>query len=435
MLTIYGNTNRFCDGVSRRDFLKIGGLAVSGAMGGLSMADMLRAEAGGSLRKKSIINIYLSGGPSHLDMFDLKPNAPSEIRGEFNPIATNVPGMEICELMPKLAKNADKYAIIRSVTGVRDEHDPTQSDSGWSETSLRPMGGRPGIGAVMSKTQGSMNGQVPTFVSLNGFGSDGFLGPIHGAYRPDGPGRENLKLNSSVSLNRLNDRRALLTGLDKLRREADQQGQMQAMDAFSERAMTVITSSQMAQALDTNKEDPRVSERYGFNEPGGRRDSNRSFLLARRLVEVGVRCVSFSWGGWDTHDSNFKQLGTQLPSLDQGLSALLEDLSARGLLEDTIVMMSGEFGRTPRINGTAGRDHWARAGFFFVAGGGLKCGQVIGSTNRLGEEAKDRPVNIQQIFSTVYRKLEIDPDRVTLIDPNGRPQYLVDIREPIRELI
>jgi hypothetical protein len=433
MLTIYGKSNRFCDGVSRRDFLKIGGLA----MGGLSMAQLLAAEAQaqGSLRKKSIINIYLSGGPSHLDMFDLKPDAPSEIRGEFRPTTTNVPGMDICELFPGLAKNADKFAIIRSVTGVRDEHDPTQSDSGWSENSLKPMGGRPGIGAVMSKLQGSMNGQVPTFVSLNGFGSDGFLGPIHGAYRPDGPGRENLKLNQSVSMNRLNDRRALLSNLDRLRREVDQLGQMKAMDAFSERAMTVITSSQMATALDTSKEDKNIADRYGFGDKSGRRDSNRSFLLARRLVEVGVRCVSFSWGGWDTHDNNFKQLGTQLPALDQGLSALLEDLNERGMLKDTIVMMSGEFGRTPRINGSAGRDHWARAGFFFVAGGGLKTGQVIGSTNRLGEEAKDRPVHIQQIFSTVYRKLEIDPDRVTLMDPNGRPQYLVDVREPIRELL
>ena len=430
MLTIYGSRNRHCDGISRRSFLQIGALAA----GGLTLADVLKADAlaNPSQRPKSIINIYLSGGPSHLDTFDLKPNAPMEIRGEFNPIKTNVPGMEICEHLPRLAKLGDKFSIVRSITGLRDEHNPSQSDSGWSEQSLNNIGGRPGLGAVISKMQGTVNGTVPSNVSLNGFGQPGFLGSLHGAYRPDGPGRDNLKLNG-ISVDRLSERRQLLSRLDRIRRDVDNAGQMQALDSFTERAMTVITSSEMANALDLNREDPRIKDRYGMNA-GGRRGENYRFLQARRLVEVGVRCVSFSWGGWDTHDQNFRQLSEQLPALDDGLSTLIEDLDSRGLLQDTLIMMSGEFGRTPRINNNAGRDHWARAGFFFLGGGSLRGGQVIGATNRLGEEAQDRPVNLQQVFSTAYRHLGIS-DSATLIDPNGRPQYLLDLRDPIRELL
>jgi hypothetical protein len=433
MLTFFGSKQRFCDGFSRRNFLKVGALA----SGGLTLADLFRleAQAGASSRPlKSIINIYLPGGPPHMDMFDLKPEAPAEFRGEFRPIATNVPGIEICELMPNLARLADKYAIIRSVTGLRDEHSPRQSDSGWSENDLRSIGGHPGIGPVMSRVYGTVNGTAPTSVALSGFTEHGFLPQVYRDFRPDGEGRNNLRLNNNMSAQRLTDRKSLLDGLDRIRRDRDQKGAMTALDSFNERAMTVITSGTMAEALDSRKEDPRVVDRYSFERQGSY-GGNRNFLLARRLVEAGVRVVSLSWGGWDTHGQNFQSMRQQLPALDVGLSAMIEDLDARGLLADTMIMMSGEFGRTPRINGGAGRDHWAPASFFFLGGGGLRTGQVIGSTNRLGERPHDRPVHLQQIFATVYQNLGIDVESTTLADPNGRPQYLLDHREAIKELI
>jgi hypothetical protein len=431
MLTLFGEKRRYCDGISRRNFLQAGALVASG----LTLADLLRAEAqAGSSRNKSIINIYLGGGPTHMDTFDLKPNAPAEFRGEFKPIATNAPGVEICELMPRLATVGDKIAIVRSITGIRDEHSPRQSDSGWSENDLRSIGGHPGLGPVMSKVYGTVNGTAPTSIALSGFTNHGFLQPIYRDFRPDGQGRGNLTLNGAMNADRLASRKSLLDGLDRIRREMDHTGSMTALDSFNERAITVITSGTLAQALTTDKEDPRTIDRYGMHL-GGSYGGNRNFLLARRLVEAGVRVVSLSWGGWDTHGQNFQSMRQQLPALDVGLSALIEDLSARGLLEDTMIMMSGEFGRTPRINGGAGRDHWAPASFFFLAGGGLRTGQVIGATNRLGERPQERPVHVQQVFATVYKNLGIDVESVTLTDPNGRPQYLVEHREVIKELI
>lgn len=433
MLTFFGRRQSFCDGVSRRNFLALGGLA----FGGLTLPQLLRAEslAGPKATKKSIINIWLPGGPSHMDTFDLKPEAPKEYRGEFRPIATNVPGVEISEHLPNLAGLADKFSIIRSVAGVRDEHTPNQSDSGWSESELRSLGGRPGVSAVMSKVLGASQmtsgGASPTSVDLSNFARPGFLGQTFAPYRPDGPGRENLTLNSGVTAGRLDDRRTLLGGLDRIRRQADGSGMMEAIDGFTDRAVGMITSGQMARALDTRGEDPRNVARYGIETNG----ENQRFLLARRLVQSGVRCVTLAWGSWDTHSNNFGHLKNQLPNLDRALSALIGDLDAHGMLDDTIVMMSGEFGRTPRINGGAGRDHWAPASSFFVAGGGFRHGQAIGTTNRLGEVPKDRPIHIQNIFHTVYRQLGIDTDSTQLVDPNGRPQYIVDQRQLVRELV
>lgn len=433
MLTLLGRSQRYCDGLSRRSFLKIGGLA----MGGLTLPALLRAEAqaAGRATGKSIINIYLGGGPSHLDMFDLKPQAPKEIRGEFRPIPTNVPGMEICELMPRLATVGDKFSVIRSITGLREEHHQSQSDSGWSEQSLRSMGGRPGIGSVMSKLWGASqttpHGTAPTFVDLTGWTRPGFVGQINSGYRPDGTGRENLTLHHQVSVNRLDDRRTLLTGLDRLRREADTSGMMTAVDSFTQRAVGIVTSGELAKALDLRNEDPRIVNRYGLEK----NRENERFVVARRLIGAGVRCVAFSWGGWDTHGDNFNAMRRMLPQIDLGLTALIEDLDAHGLLDSTIIMLSGEFGRTPRINPSAGRDHWARAGFFFLAGGGLRHGQMIGATNRNGEEPIERPIHVQHVFHTIYHQLGIDADSVTLADPNGRPQYLVEERQLVQELI
>eukprot|EP00456_Euglypha_rotunda_P031301 TRINITY_DN2437_c0_g1_i15.p1 TRINITY_DN2437_c0_g1~~TRINITY_DN2437_c0_g1_i15.p1 ORF type:complete len:287 (-),score=85.26 TRINITY_DN2437_c0_g1_i15:13-873(-) len=265
MLTFLGQKNRFCDGVSRRDFLKVGGLAV----GGLSLPQLLQAEqrAGSRATGKSIINIYLPGGPTHMDTFDLKPTAAKEFRGEFMPIATNVPGMEICELMPQLANRADKFSVIRSIAGLRDEHAPNQSDSGWSESSLRNMGGRPGIGSVMSKlwgpSQTTAQGTCPTFVDLTGWTKTGFVGQVNAGFRPDGEGRQNLTLNREISLNRLDDRKDLLSGLDRLRRDVDGNGMLTAIDSFTERAVGIVTSGDLAKSLDLRNEDPRLLRRYG----------------------------------------------------------------------------------------------------------------------------------------------------------------------------
>lgn len=433
MLSFYGKRRSFCDGMSRRNFLTIGGLA----LGGLTLPGLLKAEslAGTRATKKSIINIWLPGGPSHMDMFDLKPDAPKEYRGEFKPIATNVPGVEISEHLPLLAGLADKYSLIRSVSGIRDEHTPNQSDSGWSESELRSVGGRPGVSAVMAKVLGNSQitpyGASPTSVDLSNWARPGYLGQSFAPYRPDGPGRENLVLNGGVTAGRLDDRRSLLGGLDRIRRQSDGSGMMEAIDGFTDRAVGLITSGQLARALDTRGEDPRNISRYGLEQHG----ENHRFLLARRLIQAGVRCVSLAWGSWDTHGNNFGHLRMQLPNLDRALSALIGDLDAHGMLDDTIIMMSGEFGRTPRVNGSAGRDHWAPASSFFLAGGGFRHGQAIGATNRLGEVPKDRPVHIQHIFHTVYRQLGIDTDSTQLVDPNGRPQYIVDQRQLIRELI
>ena len=433
MLTFHGESQSYCDRMARRDFFRIGALA----LGGLTLPNLLRAEhaSGGRATGKSIINIYLGGGPTHLDTFDLKPTAPKEFRGEFMPIPTSSPGLEICELMPKLARVGNQFSIIRSISGLRNEHAPQQSDSGWSEQSLKSMGGRPGIGSVMSKlwgpSQETESGTAPTFVDLTGWTKTGFAGQINAGFRPDNQGKQNLSLHKNVSLERLDDRRSLLTGLDRMQRSIDQSGMLNAIDSYTERAVGIVTSGELARAMDLRREDPKRLQQYGAKAG----PESERFLLARRLIQSGVRCVSFSFGGWDTHGENFKSMRRQLPNLDRGLAALIDDLSDHGLLDSTIIMMSGEFGRTPRINGTAGRDHWPRASFFFLAGGGLRHGQAIGTTSRKGEEPVQRPVHIQNVFHTVYHLLGIDSDTVTLTDPNGRPQYLVDDRKLITELL
>ena len=429
MLTIYGERQGFCDGISRRNFLRIGGLAV----GGLTLPDLLRAESAAGLQAtgKSIINIYLPGGPTHMDTFDLKPQAPIEFRGSFRPIDTNVPGMQICEHMPKLAQLGDKLVLVRSVSDFKNEHSPRQSDSGWSETSLRMMGGRPGLGPVVTKLHGPSAGCPLASVALSQFTSPGYLGASFKDYQPDGEARANLRLRLDES--RLYQRKELLAGLDRFRRDADQSGTMAAADVFTQKAMDVVLSGTIADALDVEKENEKTRETYGLGRSG--RQDTRNFLVARRLVEAGVRVVSFTFGGWDTHGQNFDTLKRQLPTMDLGLSALIRDLDERGLLDSTMILISGEFGRTPRVNNGAGRDHWPAAGFAVLAGGGLKTGQVIGSTNHLGERPQDRPVSFQQVFAAIYRQLGIDVDSAQLTDSAGRPQYLVENREPIAELV
>jgi uncharacterized protein (DUF1501 family) len=236
-----------------------------------------------------------------------------------------------------------------------------------------------------------------------------------------------MRLNRGLTAERLQDRTALLLSLDRLRRDMDRSGQMDALDQYTQRAVEVVTSGRVADALDLNKEDRRIVERYG--------GQGKTFLLARRLVEVGVRVVTFSWGGWDTHGNNFTTLKRQLPQLDISLSALVEDLHQRGLDRDVTVVMWGEFGRTPRVNNSAGRDHWPQLAMCWLCGGGMRTGQVIGSSTRYAEAALDRPVHLQEVLATLYHNLGIDVAHTQLIDPAGRPQYLLDYRNPISELV
>ena len=297
MLTLNGRRQSYCDGVSRRNFLRIGALGVGGtALANFTLADLLRAESTKpDAGKKSIINIYLSGGPSHLDTFDLKPGAPPEIRGEFHPIATAVPGMQICYLMPKLAQLASKLAIVRSLTGIRDEHAPNQTESGWSENDLKSIGGHPSMGSVVSKIQGPSIGTIPRFVDLTGHTRPGFLGPTFSGFRPDGEGRTNLRLRTEISLDRFHNRTELLGKLDRIRRDVDATHAMDAMDAFNQRAASVITSSQLADALDWEKTDEKVRQRYSIAE----HQDNSRFLIAKRLDRVrrADRELQLGWLG------------------------------------------------------------------------------------------------------------------------------------------
>ena len=448
MLTLLGRRQpRDCDGLSRRGFLRIGAMGLGA--GALSLADVYRLEAsqkspGGS--GKSVINIFLGGGPPHQDMWEIKTEAPKEIRGEFDPIDTNVPGIQICEVFGRLAQLADKTTIIRSVVGATDRHDAFQCMTGWLPNELQSMGGHPSLGAVVARLLGPTDAAIPPFVGLaektkeirwSDSGKPGFLGAAFAPFKPDGPGMSDMKL-SDVTIDRLRDRRDLLTQVDKFRREVDASGMMSGMDAFERRALDVLTSSRLLDALDLSKEDPRIVGRYGDGKPynyqyDGAPTCNDHLLLARRLVEAGVRVVTLSFGRWDSHGQNFQLVRDHGGKLDQALSALIEDLDVRGLFDDVTVIVWGEFGRTPRINKNAGRDHWPSVSCALLAGGGMRMGQVIGSTNRLGEYAKDRPVHFQEIFATLYRNLGINPETTTLVDPAGRPQYLVQ-HAPIREL-
>jgi len=417
--------------------------------------------------RSPVINIFLGGGPPHQDMWEIKTDAPREIRGEFNPISTRLPGIQICELFPRVAGIMDRLALIRSVTGCANDHDAYQCMTGWSRKSMRALGGRPGIGSVVSRLRGPVDRAMPPFVGLaartgerrwSDSGSPGFLGTAYSPFKPhafdndhndfrhklvnayeQGPGMGNLTLKG-ITLERLQQRKQLLSSVDRLRREVDADGTLEGVDAFTQTAFDVLTSSKLVDAMDLSQEDPRTRERYGDGKPhkfqyDGAPTVNEHLLVARRLVEAGARCVSLSYGRWDSHGKNFALMRDHGPKLDQCLTALIEDLERRGMLDDVTVIAWGSFGRTPRINKEAGRDHWPQVSCALLAGGGMRMGQVIGATNRLGEYATERPVHMQQIVSTLYHNLGIDTMHTTITDPTGRPHYLVDGRDTICELV
>lgn len=460
MLTIAGPVDReYCDGIRRRDFLKIGGLA----LGGLSFPELLRveAQAGVTHSTKSVIMIFLAGGPPHLDMFDLKPDAPTGIRGEYKPIPTNVPGLDICEYMPKLARMMDKFTVIRSLVGAGGDHSAGQCLTGYKDQISKVQGGRPALGSVVSLLQGASRPDIPPFVGLSprtgetrwgNPGEPGYLGLAHAPFTPfrteiqgkrrnnkQGVGDAGLDLDNSVlTASRLSGRRSLLAQFDALRRDIDRDLPATGMDGFTQRAFDVLSSRRVFDALDVEKEDPRLRARYGIgdmkNEADGPPCCMDHFLMARRLVEAGVRVVTISFGRWDTHGQNFQSCRERIPKLDRALSSLVQDLHQRGLDKDVSVVVWGEFGRTPKINAQAGRDHWPPVNFALLAGGGMRTGQVIGSTDKQAAYAKDRPVTFQNVFATLYHNLGIDPS-TAVADKSGRPMYLLEEQQPIREVV
>jgi uncharacterized protein (DUF1501 family) len=431
--------------LSRRGFLTIGSLG----LGGLTLPGLLRAEsaAGSQSSHKSVILIYLVGGPPHQDMFDLKPDAPKEIAGPWRPMATSVPGIQICEALPRLARNMDKFVLVRSLVGNQDGHDAVQVFTGHHPRKSTPGGGWPQLGSAVARLQGAVDPAVPPYVSLcytcthgpyNEPGP-GFLGAAANPFGVMGSSRADMTLKG-INVAQLADRKTLLRAFDGMRRRVEAAGP--GVDAMTDQALDLLTSSKLADALDLSKEDARTVDRYGTGDPKVHMDGNgaprvpQSLLMARRLVEAGARVVTVNYSKWDWHggknaegradNSIFLREQEDFPVFDRCLSALVEDLHDRGLDQDCTVVVLGEFGRTPKISPQVGRDHWPAVNFALLAGGGMRGGQVVGSTDRIGGEAKTRPVTFGELFATVYHNLGIDGARATLPDLTGRPQYLVE---------
>jgi hypothetical protein len=442
-------------GVSRRDFLRVGVLGV----GGLSLADVLRLRAQAPFATaRAVITINLNGGPPHIDMYDLKPDAPAEYRGEFQPIRTNVPGFDICELMVEQAKIADKLAVVRNLqmsTNAHNEGREVFSGFLYEDPGARgKLPGakgdpRPSYGCVINKFGAARNG-MPPHVSLRGLQSypdlPWYLGK---GYEPFSPplspaglplvDKMSLTLDKGLTMARLEERTALLQSFDRLRRDIDHTGAMTGMDRFTAQALDMITSPRVRDAFDFAREPKQLQERYSNDRDGVNRALGMKFLIARRLVEAGVAAVSLDAFSWDTHSDNFPICRRQLPLLDRMLAALVSDLAERGLDKEVLVVMWGEFGRSPKIyfepgKKTAGRDHHGPANFVLFAGGGLKMGQVVGATDARAERPVGVPYRPQNVVATIYRALGIDPE-TTVPDHSGRPMYLLDERDPIRELV
>ncbi|HVX13683.1 MAG TPA: DUF1501 domain-containing protein [Pirellulales bacterium] len=429
----------------RREFLRVGTLA----LGGLTLADLfrLREAAGASAgRTKSVVMIHLSGGPSHLDTYDMKPLAPVEYRGEFGPITTNVPGLEICELMPQQAKIADKFAILRGAQ-IANLHTGNMFYSGfpWQESPRASIPGearRPALGSVVSRLCLGPK-EVPPYVSIENnpdWERAYYLGVEHEPIRIGGGSPreaiDNLGRNREISEARLDNRHRLLGSLDAARREIELGEAARGIDRFQERALDIITSTRVRDAFDLEKEPPENRARYGEGSYRHGPHPGRSLLLARRLIEAGVSVVTVGVHNWDTHQHNFSSLREMLPVLDRALHALVTDLVDRGLFDDVLIVMGGEFGRTPRIGDQSpdGRGHWPEAGILWIGGGGLRTGQVIGATDARGETVTGKPIGMKDVLATIYRVLGIDP-AMTFLDHNGRPQVVLDERDPLTALL
>ena len=446
MLAFSGRNRTNCDGLTRRSFLRVGGLGAAG----LTLADLYRNEASAAApntRPKSVIWIVLSGGLSHLDSFDPKPDAPKEIRGAFGTIPSKLPGVRVTGLLPKLAAMLDKFALIRGLKSVENDHFLSEVYSGLP----RSAGKRPAFGSVASKVFGT-GSAMPPYVCLRRQTTDEFefekpyyAGSDHAPFRPYGDALDNLVPVKSPE--KLADRKKLLAGFDDMRRDLDRGDPLTGIDRFRAKAFDMLSSPKVRDAFDVSKEPAKVLERYG---KGGKYTHQTvvnlkydweasAFVTARRLVEVGVRVVTLSPGSWDHHSGAqahiFDSYKLCLPALDASVSALVTDLEERGLLDDVLVAVVSEFGRTPKVvDPGPGREHWADAGCILLAGGGLKVGGVVGETDARGERAKSGATTFQNLMATVYTVLGIDPN-ASLPDFGGRPTHLLDDHRPIKELI
>jgi len=445
-------------------------------LGGLGLADILRLRAQAaeplSREETSVIFVWLPGGPPHLDMYDMKPEAPAEYRGAFTPVHTNVPGLDVCELMPRHAKCADKYSVIRSISHTFADHGGGHKKFLAARDPKSPVdtvNDYPACASVVAKSRESRQNGLPNYISMTDPGRDGvdvfafgsaYLGPSYVPYSvPGDPSQAdfkvpNITLDNSLS-ERMNDRQLLLNGFDRVRRTVDGSGMMHAMDGFNRRALDMLTSSRTRDAFDLSQEPEHVKQRYGKHAWGMRA------LLARRLVEAGCSFVTLVMENpyqsgvqflkqgtynWDSHAVNchiWEDAQVRFPIYDQAVTALIEDLYARGIDKKTLLVVTGEFGRTPRVEHTVGsqtgvkqpgRDHWPSSMSLIVSGGGLRMGQVIGSTNSKGEVPKDRPLTPGDLWATVYHHLGIDTNQ-SFLDLAGRPIPILTDGSPISELI
>jgi hypothetical protein len=454
-----GSTRRYCDGMNRRSFLQLG---VAG-LAGVGLPQILRAKEESAVRtggtkNTSVILIWLDGGPSHMDLYDMKPDAPAEYRGIWKPIRTKVPGFDITELFPKQAKVTDKFSIVRSLHHDTGDHFAgghrmlTAKDLGVSGANSGQK--FPGIGAIVAREVGSRRKTIPAYVAVPSASSIGltpgyFGGHMLGAqYNPFQTGGDpnapnfqvqNLNLAQGLTLQKLEDRRSLVQHFDTARRSIDGLAEVKAMDRFSEEAFEFVGGRAARQAFDISKEDPKWRDLYGRHNWG------QSTLLARRLVEAGCTFVTVHYGGWDHHWDLKAGMETALPIVDSAVATLFRDLDERGLLATTLVVLCGEFSRTPKMNdggnggpprsmGTPGRDHWGNSMFCLLGGGGVKGGQIVGSTDKLGTVPHTRPVTPANIHATIYEVLGIDP-KLQLLDLSGRPTPVLDDPTPISELL
>ncbi|HZZ73976.1 MAG TPA: DUF1501 domain-containing protein [Pirellulales bacterium] len=448
----FGRTARYCDGFSRRNFLQIG----MAGMGSLGLPQLLRAraesvKAGAAPKETSVILIWLDGGPSHMDLYDMKPDAPPESRGIWSPIKTNVPGMEISELLPHQAKVADKFAILRSLHHDNGDHFTaahymltSRGGASGGDTTAK----FPGIGAIAAKAAGARKPSMPPYVSVPYASSVGlrpgyfgatFLGANYNPFETDGdPNSPNFKVHNldpigGMSIARLNERHAMLRQFDHLRRAADESNVAQALDQYEQRAFDLVTGSAAQKAFDIDSEDKKTRDLYGRTGIG------QSCLLARRLTEAGCTFVTCHSGGWDHHWDLEKGMNNLMPQVDQAFAGLLTDLANRGTLGKTLVLLCGEFSRTPKMNngsgkGTPGRDHWGNSMFCLLAGGGVQGGRIVGATNPLGEYPTERPCTPGDLHATVYHVLGIDP-QTTYYDRLNRPFTAVSQGDVIQELL
>ena len=429
-----GAPARTCSGASRRDFLRVGGL------GALALPTLLKAEAGGAVaagaRAKSVVLVYLGGGLSHHDTFDLKPDAPEDIRGKYRPIPTVVPGLQVGEKLPRMARVMDKVALVRSGAHNNDHHE-TATNWVLSGRFGTPFGDWPAIGAVVAHETG-FSGTLPPYVSVPRnpsftweLGKSAFLGGRYESFKAGDPNTPNYQVQdlttNGLAAERAGRRESLLSAVDGLARRVEGNDQIATYDEFHARAREMVLSSEARRAFAIDQESEKLRDRYGRNTAG------QSMLLARRLVESGVRFVTVNYGGWDHHAKIFDSLDKKLPEFDRAVSALVEDMDTRGTFADTLLVVMGEFGRGPKINKDAGRDHWGPAGSLLFAGAGVKRGFVLGKTDKHGAYTTQRPVAPADVAFTMLDTLGIDP-RKQLKTPDGRPIEILDQGDTVREL-